>query len=251
MDAVQRLLSQLATGTMDAILVTRELLGAGPGDLAHAQRIVLTHPARTEGLRTQQQRTDMLQRAKDVADAIANLPSTHSSTRLIAIDGAGGSGKTTLAAAVADLLGDIVIIHGDDFYRPMPEPERARLDALQGYERYFDWERLRDQVLAPLRAGEPARYQAYDWSSGRLGTWREATADGVVIVEGVYSARPQLAPYYRLTVYVDAPRETCLRRLRARGQNSEEWITRWRAAEDHYLRATWPQTRARLLVRGY
>lgn len=44
MDAVQRFLHELGTGVMDCILVTRELLGAGPGDLGRAKMIVLTSP---------------------------------------------------------------------------------------------------------------------------------------------------------------------------------------------------------------
>ncbi|MEV0004699.1 hypothetical protein AB0H28_20795 [Micromonospora sp. NPDC050980] len=118
-------------------------------------------------------------------------------------------------------------------------------------ERAFDWQRLRDQVLVPLRADRTARYQRYDWDTGRLADWTEVDPGAPVVVEGVYSARPELSPYYHLTVYVDTPREICLRRMRARGENSEEWIMRWRAAEDFCLRTTWPQSRARILVRGY
>jgi len=133
----------------------------------------------------------------------------------------------------------------------MPSRERERLSAEQGYQRYFDWERLRDQVLAPLRAGRAARYQIFDWATGQLGDWREIPSGSTVIVEGVYSARPELAPYYHLTVYVDTARDVCLQRVRARGQDTEDWIMRWRAAEDHYIRATSPQTRAKLVVPGY
>jgi uridine kinase len=169
---------------------------------------------------------------------------------IVAIDGTGGSGKSTLATAVAALLDGAVIVHGDDFYRVMPAGERERLGPEQGYQRYFDWERLRDEVLAPVRAGRAARYQRFDWSTGELGVWREVEPGATVIVEGVYSARPELMPYYRLTVFVDTPREVCLRRVRARGENSEEWILRWRAAEDFYLRGMWPQARVGLVVRG-
>ena len=42
MDAVQRLLLDREIAVMDAILVTRELLGAGPDTLGQAKRIVLT-----------------------------------------------------------------------------------------------------------------------------------------------------------------------------------------------------------------
>ncbi|MFD7915668.1 hypothetical protein ACFV30_34000 [Streptomyces sp. NPDC059752] len=248
MEHVQRLLRDLGAGVMDSIVVTRELLGVGLGE---AKEIVLSSAARTTDLRTHQQLVDVTERAKDLSDGLLQLSQTQGATRIVAIDGTGGSGKTTLAAAVAGHLDGAVIVHVDDFYRPMPDRERELLDAEQGYHRYFDWERLRDQVLIPLRDDQAARYQLYDWTTGQLGAWREIASGTVVIVEGVYSTRPELAPYYHFTAYVDTPRDVCLQRVRARGENPEEWIRRWRAAEDHYLHTTWPQTRAKLLVRGY
>ncbi|MFD0273469.1 uridine kinase [Kitasatospora sp. NPDC127111] len=251
MEHVQRLLRDLGTGVMDAVLVTRELLGAGPGDLGEAKSAVLSSAARTAELQTHQQLVDVIEKAGDVVDGLHRLAHAQGGTRLVAIDGPGGSGKTTLAAAVSLQVDDAVIVHVDDFYRPLPDEERERLDAEQGYHRYFDWERLRDEVLIPLRDDRAARYQVYDWATGQLGGWREIAPGTAVIVEGVYSARPELAPYYHFTAYVDAPRDLCLRRVRARGADPEEWIARWRAAEDHYLHTTWPQTRVDLLVRGY
>ena len=250
MDAVQRLLRDRNVAIMDAILVTRELLGAGPGTLGQAKAIVLTSPGRDDALRAHQQLVDTLERAQDIAEAARSVARADETT-IIAIDGPGGSGKTTRAATVAELLEGVPIVHGDDFYRAMPEHERAQLDPQQGYQRYFDWQRLRDQVLAPLRAGQSARYQSYDWATGQLTAWHEITPGTTVIVEGVYSARPELTSYYHLIAYADTPREICLQRVRVPGENSEEWIRRWRAAEDLYLRTTWPQTRVQLLVRGY
>ena len=46
MDAVQRLLSDRGVSVMDAIRVTRELLGAGPTALGEAKGIVLSSPSR-------------------------------------------------------------------------------------------------------------------------------------------------------------------------------------------------------------
>ncbi|MFI7075410.1 hypothetical protein [Micromonospora sediminicola] len=250
MVAVQRRLSDQNIGVIDAILITRELLGAGPGTLGQAKAVVLTSPGRDDALRSHQQLVDILERAQDVAEA-AHRVAPADGTTIIAIDGPGGSGKTTLAANVAELLSGATTVHGDDFYRPMPEHERTQLDPQQGYQRYFDWQRLRDQVLVPLRTHQTARYQSYDWATGQLATWNEVRPGTTVIVEGVYSARPELSPYYHLTAYVDTPREICLHRMRARGENSEEWIGRWRAAEEFYLRTTWPQTRVEVLVRGY
>jgi uridine kinase len=249
MGAVQRLLHEEGIAVMDAILITRQLLGAGPDTLGQAKTIVLTSTGRTDALRAHQQLVDTLERARDIADA-ARARARTDETTIIAIDGLGGSGKTTLAATVAELLDGATVIHGDDFYRPMPEHEREQLDAQQGYHQYFDWQRLRDQVLSPLRAGQPARYQRFDWETGNLADRHEISPGQVVIVEGIYAARPELAPYYHLITYIDTPREICLQRVRARGQDSEEWIMRWRAAEDFYVQTTWPQTRAQLLVRG-
>ncbi len=70
----------------------------------------------------------------------------------------------------------------------------------------------------PLRAGNAARYRRFDWATGELGAWHVILPEPVIVVEGVYVARPELAAYYHLTVYIDTPRETCLRRMRARGQ---------------------------------
>ncbi|MFF3419272.1 uridine kinase [Streptomyces sp. NPDC002698] len=173
---------------------------------------------------------------------------------LIAVDGMGGSGKSTLASAVAR-LDDAVVVRGDDFYRPMDAGERADLTPAQGYDRYFDWQRLRDEVLTPLATGHDAAYRRYDWPTGSLAT-DEACAvacDGIVLVEGVYTARPELADHYDLVVYVDTPPEESMRRLRARGDDHGpiDWEARWRLAEEHYLNTTRPRERAHLVVPGH
>lgn len=176
---------------------------------------------------------------------------------LVAIDGPGGSGKSTLAAEVAGRLGPdhAAVVQGDDFYRPMSPDRRLLLSPQEGYDWYFDWQRLRDQVLIPLSSREAAQYQHYDWSTGDLApqVQHQVARSGVVIVEGVYAARPELADYYHLTVWVDTPREVCLRRLGERGHDHGpgNWNERWRAAEDYYIEATQPATRLDLTAKGY
>ena len=177
---------------------------------------------------------------------------------LVAIDGPGGSGKSTLAAELAERLGglgQITIVHGDDFYRPMAAEDRLLLSPQDGYIQYFDWQRLRDQVLIPLAARTAGQYQRYDWPAGALaaGEVHHVPRSGVVIVEGVYTARPELAGYYDLTVWVDTPWETCMRRLDERGHDhgAGNWSERWRAAEEHYIATTQPGTRLDQAVKGY
>ncbi|MEV6309282.1 AAA family ATPase [Streptomyces sp. NPDC051840] len=194
----------------------------------------------------------MSQAAEEVAAVVAARRRT--GVALVALDGMGGSGKSTLAAALAELCG-AAVVHGDDFYRPMDPGIRAALSPQEGYHRYFDWQRLRAEVLAPLTAGRDAVYRRYDWDAGDLATdeSRRVTASGVVVVEGVYTARPELARYYDLLVYVDTPPEESMRRLRARGEHDSpiDWELRWRMAEEHYLSVTRLRHRSDLTVAGH
>jgi uridine kinase len=171
-------------------------------------------------------------------------------TTLVAIDGLGGAGKSTLAAQLLVYLKDAAIVDVDDFYRPMAAAERAELGPRDGYDGYFDWTRLRDDVLAPLTRGSRARYRRYDWATDALADWREVEAGGVVLVEGVYSTRPQLRPYYSSTVYVDTPRPVRLARMLDRGYENLSWVQRWMAAEDWYLEHERPREHVDLVVGG-
>lgn len=61
MAAVQRLLSERRVEVLDAVVITRELLGAGPTSLAEAKTIVLTSPGRGRELRVHEQFMDGLE----------------------------------------------------------------------------------------------------------------------------------------------------------------------------------------------
>ncbi|MET9105278.1 hypothetical protein [Streptomyces zhihengii] len=63
MDAVQRLLSERKVEVLDAVVITRELLGAGPTSLAEAKIIVLTSPGRGRELRAHEQFMDGLEQS--------------------------------------------------------------------------------------------------------------------------------------------------------------------------------------------
>ena len=46
---------------------------------------------------------------------------------------------------------------------------------------------------------------------------------------------PEWRNLYGYSIFVDTPKAECLARLFKRGENTGEWIRRWRAAEDYYL----------------
>ena len=62
------------------------------------------------------------------------------------------------------------------------------------------------------RAGD---WQPYDWDAddGRLGAAITAGPAGVVILDGAYSARPELADLFNLRGLLDAPRHVRRARL--------------------------------------
>lgn len=188
---------------------------------------------------------------KDVLSAISRLDTSESKRPLlVCIDGFGGSGKSTLSGVMRDAPEVSAVVEGDDFYGPA-ENGWAGFTPQEGYERFFDHERLACEVLRPLGRGEDTRYQRYDWQNNVLGDWVELSAEGVVVVEGVYMLRPQLREFWDLSIFVDTPWPIRLDRQVSRGQNTEESIRLWTDAEKYYERTFEPATRADLVLRGH
>lgn len=168
---------------------------------------------------------------------------------VVALDGFSAAGKSTLASLLAGRV-DSAVVHGDDFYRDMPEQERLELSPADGIENYFDWRRMRSEALEPLRRGRSATYKPFDWGAGSgLGEQVTVESRPVVVVEGVYSARPELASVVDVAVFVETPeRERNVRR--ALRHDPSEWELRWDAAEQLYFRTIRPVESFDLVVPG-
>lgn len=170
-----------------------------------------------------------------IKEARARVPASR--PILVGIEGQSGAGKSTLAHRIHESFGGVTVVHKDDFYSAVPESVLAELSPSEGYERYFEWERLIEQVLLPLSSGSDASYQRFDWTRKVPGAWIPVSASsGVVVVEGVYSLRPELRAYYDVKVWVDTDEKLRASRLLARGENTQAWIRRWSAAEEYYFK---------------
>jgi uridine kinase len=108
---------------------------------------------------------------------------------------------------------------------------------------------MRDEALIPLTHGKTATYQRYDWSTDRLLEWETIKPTETVLVEGVYSSRPELRPMLDATIFIEAPRVERIRRIKSRNPNEPiNWLTPWLSAEGHYLTQIRPQGTADLIL---
>jgi uridine kinase len=157
-------------------------------------------------------------------------------TRIVAIDGLGGAGKSTLAAWLAQELRATGIVHTDDF---------------ASWDNPVDWwPSLIDQALEPLAEGKVARYQPSAWTDEK----REPVVvepGGTVVLEGVSAARSAFRPYLAYTIWVETYRAVRLERGLARdGEGSRGQWEVWMEAEDAYVARERPADHVDLVIRG-
>jgi uridine kinase len=180
-------------------------------------------------------RNDIVRLAESIR---ASAPGGIMATRIVAIDGGGGAGKSTLARRLAAALDEAPIIPTDHFVSP---------DDQFGW-----WPRLLEQVIVPLARGEIARYQRFDWNTRRLVEWIAIPHEpATVIIEGVAAMRREFDPYLAYRIWVDAPREVRLRRGLARdGEAMRCQWEQWMTAEAAYVANDRPIDRADVVVSG-
>jgi uridine kinase len=164
---------------------------------------------------------------------------------IVAVDGHGAAGKSTIAEAVATATG-AALVHTDDFF----QVPRAPLAGRPALADYYDSRRLRAQALEPLRARLGASFRRFDWERGSgLDGTVTVEPSHLILVEGVYSASPELRDLVDRSVFVDTPEQERLRRLRGRVK-PEEWDDQWLLAERAYFGVTRPPSSFDLIVSG-
>lgn len=152
---------------------------------------------------------------------------------VLALDGRCGSGKTTLAAALAGQFPASTVLHTDDFYLPPAQrsPDWAHTPCAN-----MDLTRLRDEALRPAYEGQPVPYRAYSCREGRCLPVQQLSAQPLVILEGSYSHHPLLAGYETLRVFVTCSKPEQIRRLQAReGERYANFAARWIPLEEAYF----------------
>jgi len=171
-----------------------------------------------------------------IAEAIKEVQPHERLTKIVAIDGYGGSGKSQLADRLARKLGKAAVVRTDDFARPN----------VPGWE----WDRMSAQVLEPLMSDRPGHYERYDWDTDKPAEWHDVPVGGTLIVEGVSSMRDELGKYWDFAIWLDCPHDLRLQRGVERDGEAmrSKWADVWMPEEDAYFNAQRPDKKADLII---
>jgi hypothetical protein len=178
--------------------------------------------------------TDVVRRLRDASPAVTGRP------RVIAIDGRGGAGKTTLAERLHEVVPDSAIVHTDD---------------VAWNHAYFDWGAvLAGNILRPLHQGAAVDFRPDAWvSHHRPGAITVPAGTDVVFVEGTGVIREELASWLDASVWMQGDLDEQERRLVARdGESSDQMqhVANWLKEELPFLLREQPWARATVIVGG-
>lgn len=164
----------------------------------------------------------------------------------MAIEGFGGSGKSTFAAALKDALVNAFVVNIDDFI------VKERITDSSWDNGAFDRRRLETQVLIPASANDRVSYQRLVWETNTLSGPIVVPKVHYLIVEGISSFHPDIAHYYDCKIWIDTPIEVARERGRARdggNENAQHWDL-WAANDLAYQEHFHPEHVADLVVSG-
>lgn len=161
---------------------------------------------------------------------------------IIAIDGFGGSGKSTFAQKLREKFPTAGIVSVDHFYQPITSDG----------ENEFHWERFEQEAINPLRSGKEFRYRPYNWKLQVFQDEVVIDCDQHVIVEGVYSTQEKFRDAYDVKIWIDAPDEVRLQRGVARDGELMRpmWENVWIPYTKKYMEEHQPHLSADIVIDG-
>lgn len=195
-----------------------------------------------------------------VLDRVAEVVLDGPERQLVAVDGADGSGKTWFADELAQVLrgrGRVVVRASvDSFHHPREHRHRLGRTGVTVWTRHFDYAALRRELLDPWRKGpgSPYRTRWHDVDSDALvdDPARPVPDAGVLLVDGVFTQRPALAPVWDLAIWLEVPLTVSVRRMAARDGTVDDVDDpdqrRYADAQQIYRRTCRPADRADVVV---
>ncbi|MDQ6526591.1 4-amino-4-deoxy-L-arabinose transferase [Nocardioides sp. LHD-245] len=172
----------------------------------------------------------------EVLAAALSRPPTLGTGRLICVDGLAGSGKTTLARALAALAPEAVVLGTDEM--------------LEGWRGLPGLGGSIEALLRPLAAARPGHWRRWDWYADRWDGTQTVTPGPLLVLEGVGSAASAYDDLVTLLVWVEADLDVRLARwLERDGEDMRPHWAAWLADEEALHRRENTRARADLVVR--
>lgn len=165
------------------------------------------------------------------------------STKVIGIDGHGGSGKSSLAAFLGERLA-AEIVHTDDF---------ASWDNPKDW-----WPLVIERIFDPLRLGaQTLNYPRSEWWPGhKPSPIVDQPVTPALVLEGVGSLRREFREFLSISIFVSTPREVCIERgttrdaaMGTKDKVLEQW-NRWFDDEVGYMSRDEPERFADIVLNG-
>jgi len=158
---------------------------------------------------------------------------------VIGIDGRCASGKTSTAYTLASLYTDAVIIHMDDFFLPLSLRTDERYAEVGGNIHY---ERFLEEVVDNLKAKRETTFSYQAFNCNKMDYDEnpkvvEVKQNSLIIIEGVYSLRPEFRGLYDVMVFMDIDSDEQRHRIKKRnGEDAYEvFVKKWIPLEEHYF----------------
>ena len=153
---------------------------------------------------------------------------------VIAMDGNCAAGKTTLASLLEKEY-DCNIFHMDDFFL-RPQQRTAERYAQPGGN--VDYERFRQEVLLPLKTGNPFSYRPFSCKTFSLSDSVQVMPKQLNIVEGTYCLHPYFEDPYDLRLFLSVDGEIQKERILQRPPHViDRFFSDWIPMEKHYFDA--------------
>ncbi len=168
----------------------------------------------------------------EIGTSVLSSQSQCGITKVIAIDGLAGSGKTSLAAALKNQLQRqevgmrVEIIAMDDLYNGWDDALTPTLTRT-----------LLNQVLIPISIKQLAiEYRTYDWFTSQQGNVKVLPPADIVILEGVGAGQIQVRKFLSHLIWIDiAPEVGLARVLRRDGDYIESQMRQWQSREYEFF----------------
>jgi energy-coupling factor transporter ATP-binding protein EcfA2 len=180
--------------------------------------------------------TETPSNARAVLDLARSRKPTLGRGRLICVDGPAGSGKTTLAAELAELSG-APVLHMDDMF-----------EGWDGLARITD---QLESLLLPLALGRSGSYRRWDWPGHQWAETILVPPAPLLVLEGVGSASARVGHLITVLAWVEVPYDLRERRGLERGGVgvAENW-RQWAVDEQEVFARERTRARADVVLDG-